>query len=375
LKDAGYQFEVLRNYDLLQRIVRNPEYSRWCEKISFDNDGFAETDLFVCAIHQECIKEIRKRFGLKQPIHPSVILQNKYSPEFFSQVPIFERDPFACMLEFHRSKDQDEEIVSTPIHDEQYLLIKVDRLASAKAVESAVKEYCNLYREYLPMGLKNSVVPACDCLQIDRDQARLKINMLSFDRDIFQKLGTYLIPPKERIHFKARDGSYAIWDMRMEREPFSKIALRFGVNEDQSRKRFRRAFDLITGQKYTKALWKELIRNHLTKRAASLEGEEQIKAFETLGEFEDKKSQEKELGEKRGSEEKQKETLQKKESIQANSLEDDQMAQVFLGDILERVCPECPDAECKAKGATVSTIKDLSILNCPRVYHYLMKQD
>ena len=413
MKVGGYEFEVLRNYDLLQRIVRNSDYERLCEEITFDKDGFAEIDPLSLAnvendiekfaikqcdkvikirgvtwvkkeykerlkVREEKInneqgrlKQIRKKFGLTQPIHPSIILENKFSPEFFSQIPIFERDPFACMLEFHRTENQDGEILSTPIQDDQCFLIRIDRMAPAKAVKSAINEYLTLYREYLPMGLKDSAAPACECLHIGNDQVRLKINMLSFNRDIFREIEKYLAPPTEWIHFKARSGCYSIWDKRKEQASFSEIALKFRVKEDQARKRFRRAFELITGQEYNKSMRQELIRNHLVKKAVNSKGKEQINAFEELGKFEDIKQREKSLEEKRGGPEKQKEKRQKKENSQSDSISDDQMSQLFLKEILEQICPNCPDTECEAKRVTVSTIKDITILECPRVHDYL----
>lgn len=126
MKD-GYDFEVLLNYDYLQRIARNRDYETLCEKITFDEDGFADPPSFSS---NEIFEQIRKDFGLTTVVQPSVILRNKYSQEFFSQIPLFERDPFATMLVFQRSENEKGEIISTPIHDAHYLIINIERLAT-----------------------------------------------------------------------------------------------------------------------------------------------------------------------------------------------------------------------------------------------------
>lgn len=411
-KNEGYEFEVLRNYDTLQRVVRNPDYGRLCENLTFDGDGFAEIDTVTFSngtsdhvalpdreceaalkalqerISQQegCLENLRKTFGLIQPIQPSVILQHKHRPEFFSQIPIFEKDPFACMLVFQRSKEdtvskkppkpvfpgseEDGGIVSSPIHDTHYLVTDIDLLAPAKAIKSAVKEYLEMYREYLPMTLKGTDSPACEFLHAGMDHARFKVNMLSFDKDIFQEIEKYTTPPKNHMHFEKRNGCYAVWDRRREQEPFSKITLRLGLNEDQARKRFRRAFTLVTGKEYNESIWKELILDYLVKKAKSSSGQEQVEAYKELGKFEKVKQQNRLLMEKEGSEEEQKRKRWMKENIPSNSLCDDPRVAEILIDI-KRLCRACPDTECKAKGLSNQMAEDLSNFDCPQIYKFL----
>ena len=41
----GFDFEVLYNWDCLQRIASHPKYKKLYEYLEFDSDGFAVTDL------------------------------------------------------------------------------------------------------------------------------------------------------------------------------------------------------------------------------------------------------------------------------------------------------------------------------------------
>lgn len=378
MKKSGYNFEVYRNYDILQRIVRNPEYERLCQEMEFDEDGFSDPLLFK---DDQVFEQIHNNFGLSSAIEPSVVIEKKYDPEFFSKIPIFEKDPFACMLKFHESSTQridieEAHVISTPISNIHYLDITIDRLAPAKAVKSALKEYLSTYRGCLPMGLRACDKPVCEYLMIDDDRLELRLNMLSFEKDIFQEIERNLSSPSEHLHFEKRNGCYSIWDRRKEQESFSNIALRFKLKHDQCRKRFTNAFKLITGYEYSKSQWKGFIRNHLIKKAQNAREPEQFKAFEELGRFEDVKQQEKLVSEIKTSKDVCKEDGDGKkpsgaDGVCSSSLYGDPEVTLILKDISENICPNCPDDECKTKQNSTETIEDLSELCCPRIFDYL----
>lgn len=375
----SYEYEVLLNYDYLQRVVRNPQYIRLCEEIEFDDTGFACHPVFDDVDDDvETFEKIENEFGLLTVVDPSVVIEERYSPEMFSQLPVFNKPPFACRLLFNTIKEKDQD-VSNPIHDRHYLILSIDRLATIDIIKRSIEEYLEAYSKFMPGDLagkeasvkEQSARDSCRFIKaVEENRITARINILAYKRDIFVELTKYITPQSGRIHLEKRDVYYKIWDKRKDRKSFSEIAAKFNLKKEQGRKQFRKAFELIIGREYDKSLWKELVLNHLIKKAKNSSGEEQIRAYKELGKFEDGKQQYKLLREKAGNEKEQEKKLFIKENIQSESLLDDPEVALLLEDI-KRICADCPDTECKAKEGSASTIEDISNLECLKIYDFL----
>jgi hypothetical protein len=319
MSNDGYEFEVLRIYDTLQRVVRNPDYERLCQDLIFDGDGFTQIDTILLSDDQETRRQeealttIRERYGVSQPIHPSVILESKYPPEFFSQIPILEKDPFFCRLVFHRAtadspsvqalfpgSEDNGAIISSPIHNGHYLTLDIDLLAPVKAIKSALKEYMDVYRECLPMGLQGGR-DLTGCLKtVATEYIRVRIDLLGFEKTAMEIITQCHNPIKDRMRFDERTACYAVWDKRRRYETSYKeklmsmdirsrrdfiwknVAASLGVDEDTARKRYARAYFLITGRKYGVDQWRDEKVKCLVEKAEKLSSRDQIKTWEAI---------------------------------------------------------------------------------------------
>ena len=171
--EEGYDFEVLYNWDCLQRIARHPKYEKLCKDLDFDKDVIAVKeslsrdtsqldvkwekfkllaseeykaltkdkpsksaeylknypqkedqylrDLFgeedsKTALHKKLLERIRIRFGLITPIRPDFIRENKYPP-IIKHSDGREESLFSAMPIFHRNPFAVSFISSRPKED------------------------------------------------------------------------------------------------------------------------------------------------------------------------------------------------------------------------------------------------------------------
>jgi hypothetical protein len=293
----GYDFEVLYNWDCLQRIVRHPKYKKLCEYLEFDNAGFALRELrrnpnsLIESGHhswqrlekaeneriagqERLLEHIRSRFGLVAPVQTEIILSKKYAPSFFSNIPMFNKNPFAVSFISSRTKeDKNGEILLNPIHQGHFLVLKIDAAAHFKSqIVSGVKELIDAYRGMI--ARKYKIVKPCRRL---RQRLRgsngemsmtFKIDLLADEKDVLRELrkAIGLTPTQNRYHLEKRINYYEIWDKRADWVSFSEIANEYDINLSAAKKRFQRAFDLIFNRKYHHDLWWKLFSPDPKKR-------------------------------------------------------------------------------------------------------------
>lgn len=144
-----------------------------------------------------------------------------------------------------------------------------------------------------------------------------------------------------------------VWKMRKKVIGFSKIALKTKTSEDTAKQRFYRAFELITGKKYNKYIWKKLIIEKLIKD----------KNYKRLLDFEETKQQNKLL--KRDDDEKG-DKIEK--CPQDPSWHDDPHARLLFEDIKKKYCENCTDLKCRDSvyGGDLEVFQ-----NCPQVIDFL----
>lgn len=233
----GYDYEVLLNYDYLQRIVRHPDYQKFCEDLIFDKEGFAITDLLLLISDEsEKIKlrdkerqelekkekegidkqrnlldKIRNEFRVTEPIDPKKVRTEKYPPEFYSNIPFFEKNPFAVSLIFLRTgTDEKGRLISTPIHEGHFLLMDIDPLAIyKKQVKSGVKDYISTYKEMVE-GEYTAIIP-CELLRKNDILITIKIDLLADEKDIFSEIRKYINPATDRTHIKKK--GWVLWNL------------------------------------------------------------------------------------------------------------------------------------------------------------------
>ena len=377
----SYKYEVLLKYDYLQRVVRDPRYIRLCEEIKFDDTGFACPPVFDDV---EAYEKIKNEFGLLTVVDPSVVIEERYDPEDFSQLPIFNDAPFACCLLFDTTKG-DEKDISNPIHDGHYLILSVDRLATIRIIRQSVKEYMKEYRTYMPGDLaglkvkpkeasleKQAGPHACGFVKTTEEgRVTIKINLLASEKDIFDELKKYIPRTTGRIHLEKRNIYYKIWDRRKEWESFSNIALRFSLKEDQARKSFRRAFTLIRREKYEDVIWQVVVWKHFEKMIEVTSGkaqEEYRKKFAKLKQVSQRKRLIKTTHVKRTSGD------WVEGNVQTESWENDPTALINLQDMI-RFCEnekECNDKDCKNQLRMAVKKMDFSdFVGCPDYYKFI----
>jgi hypothetical protein len=155
-----------------------------------------------------------------------------------------------------------------------------------------------------------------------------------------------------------------VWKLRKQRMNFGNISAKLDISEDLARKRFYRAFELITGKKYEKTIWQDLIRQALVERATSSEGQHDEHVWKELLDFEETKQHEKHASEE------QIEMAIAPQSTGASIFGDPRSPSV-LQDI-ERICQKCIDSNCYE--SFLKAVKDREIESwhaCPNIYKFL----
>jgi hypothetical protein len=167
------------------------------------------------------------------------------------------------------------------------------------------------------------------------------------------------------------DKLFTVWDMREEGKSFLEIKESHGITIDLAKKRFYRAFSLITDQAYNKKIWAKLLRAHLEKIATTTRP--------TDKEFWDQVAKIEEV--------KQPHLIPKNikddVGIERNPMEpvgqDGNYEREILVSDLRKICFSCPDSSCRTKTTQCLSEFEAGDMgaftdhqpDCPKFYNYL----
>ncbi|WP_136796216.1 hypothetical protein [Desulfosediminicola ganghwensis] len=203
-------------YDKWQRLRRHPDYRGFCrrnEKL-FDDLGVAgnyfdeaNPDDAKDNPDDAALQQLRERFHIAKIYHHDLDLR----PSDLLQLPqIFTGQPAISPVFVEEEDDCDKFTDFTVVHNDMHIDCRI-----------------NISTDITDDELTQSLLELVRCA---REEAGLKDN--------------------PRHHFAKNRDAYHIYDLRLQRVPFSRIARETGFSKDSAFKKFCRAWELIHGEPY-----------------------------------------------------------------------------------------------------------------------------
>lgn len=179
------------------------------------------------------------------------------------------------------------------------------------------------------------------------------------------------IPQKRFKWLPNADEYMEVWDLRSVGKSFSEIKELLSIKIDSAKKRFYRAFSLVTGKEYDKNIWKALFRTHLehiakTEKPTDKHFWNQVLKTETVSQID---LIPKNIKDEDGNE---------RTFIESVGQEGGHDLRMLISD-LKNICSSCPDISCRTetvKCLTEFEAGDMGAFedfkpDCPKFYKYL----
>jgi len=286
-----------------ERIRRNPQYQKVCDGIEFNDAGIVELSWYAYG-HPENQNVLEKSnqaqslFGITQLLNPK-----KTYEELLPVIHLVGIEPVP--IEATASKLEGPQRF---LEDGKYITLKINITQKDKHILESLKLYLDYYRQFT-----------------GKDSGR---NHTAKETEFY----------------------YKVWDERLSLTSFSEIALKFGITAEAARKQFRKAYELILGEKYDKASVPEIIDDYLSRK----------RDFKKLLQHSDIKQQHKIA--------QNEDAVKIREMTPDNSIDGDPEVYSLLKDIHKEFCQKCSDLKCKEtfESGDLKVLKD-----CPRAITYL----
>jgi hypothetical protein len=296
-------------YDKFQRIKRKPDYIQVAEKYEFDPNGFESDNIIEDTKLAEKADSLKRKFGLNLLFDPSLEIPKERILEEY----IF-KDQFLVEFDLREYKAN----WFDPIWDPHHIKLKIDISldANINQIISEIKECIEEAQELISASAKK----------------------------------------KKRHHFDKREVYYQIWDMRKECKSFREIALRLNISEHVAEKRFKKAFELITGNKYEKEYWIKHLSNHF-ERIIKKDGAIDFKRIKNLS----KKMEPSSIGVRSAN-------VDLMKSLDSYN----QVKKFILITDIEKICRNCQDSTCRDNMKKAMKREEFEHCNpCPKIIKYL----
>lgn len=221
-------------YDKLLRLIRNPDYVEDIKNVQFDDNGF---EIFGLDNQTDAIRE---KWQLDTLVSPEI----KISEDAVAALPIFKSTlPVSvsyCLTD--REMTESEEIAA----------------AGYPAPKFPDPDEPETILESTPIWDDH-----CIKLTIDVHPDWSLDSILEQVKSHIQDARSQLSAKDHRLHFEKRTAYYRVWDLRKEKTPFKQIAKELGIQEEDAKRHYYKAYYLILGEPFDKEKWSKILSRSL----------------------------------------------------------------------------------------------------------------
>jgi len=231
-------------HDRIQQLIRNPQYLSDIKDVLFDSNGFE----IPGTIHKT--SPIRDKWQLDTLISPAI----KVAEISIESLPIF-RETMAVTADYCR---YEREMTLNEIAGMEKLPPTIfegdDKATSCEEEAETILESTPIWNDHF-IRLTIDINPGLN-IEAVLDQVRDHIN---------QARGV-LDAKNQRSHFEKRAVYYRVWDLRKEKKPFKQIARELDIYEDDAKRHFYIAYELILQKPFDKLRWKTILSGELRSK-------------------------------------------------------------------------------------------------------------
>lgn len=256
--------------------------------------------------------------------------------------------------------------------------LKKNYCRPAARQSTAVRQFRLETEDWKEKSLQNAGAVVQELFSGDAENTLIvSIDLTRSKEAILQEVADLITKAKEDVQetrlkwLPVVDEFLEVWDLRSEGMSFSEISRSKKITIDLARKRFYRAYQLISGEDYDKNLWKNLLRQNIerlakTEKRLDKKFWQRVMKLESLPQI-DKNPKLKE--DKNGN---------KKPIFDDVGHDDNYDLKIIIFD-LKKLCLKCPDASCRAETLQCLTEYEAGGMNaftdfkpdCPKFYDYL----
>ncbi len=228
-------------YDRIQQLIRNPQYLSDIKDVLFDSKGFEIPGMI------NKVSSIRDKWQLDTLISPAI----KVAKGDIESLPIF-RDTMAVTADYCRYERE-----MTP--DEK---ASVEKLPPTKFEGKDEAVLCEDEPETI---LESTPIWNDHFIRLTVDvNPGLNIEaVLGQVRDHINQARGQLEAKNQRLHFEKRADYYRVWDLRKEKKPFKQIAKELKIFENDAKRHFYIAYELILQKPFDKLRWNTILSEKL----------------------------------------------------------------------------------------------------------------